>query len=68
MKYASPGDSGMIYGKFTTAQGIVLKDYNLLSNKPLINGTELVGDKTFAELGLIPMTSVQIDAIVNSLT
>lgn len=33
---------------------LVLKDYNLLDNKPLINGVELEGGKTLAELGIAP--------------
>ena len=32
--------------------GLVPKDYNLLSNKPVINGIELKGSKTLADLGI----------------
>ena len=38
---------------------LVLKDYNLLDNKPSINGVELEGDKTSSDLGL--------DAVIGSL-
>ena len=31
---------------------IVIKNYNILNNKPQINGVELIGNKTFADLGL----------------
>ena len=30
----------------------VIKNYNFLNNKPQINGVELIGNKTFADLGL----------------
>lgn len=62
------GGAGVIYGKLNSAQVVVIKDYNLLNNKPSIEGTELKGNKTFAELGLTPMTSAQIDYIINNLT
>lgn len=32
--------------------GTGVTDYNLLSNKPKINGVELVGDKSWGDLGL----------------
>ena len=31
---------------------IVTKSYNFLTDKPSINGVELIGDKTFSELGI----------------
>lgn len=36
-------------------------DYGVLHNKPRIEGRELVGDKTFGQLGLEPMTLQEID-------
>lgn len=33
----------------------VENDYNKLINKPSINGVELIGDKSFADLHLIPI-------------
>ena len=35
-----------------TIQMLVNGDYNILENKPLINGVELTGDKSFDDLGL----------------
>lgn len=67
MKTLTPTGAGVIYGKLNTAQVVVMKDYNMLNNKPSIEGIELIGNKTFAELGLIPMTSLQIDFIINNL-
>jgi hypothetical protein len=38
-------------------------DYNLLQNKPKINGVELVDDKSFEELGVETMTNIEIKAV-----
>jgi len=40
-------------------------DYEHLRNKPSIEGVELVGDKTFEELGDTPLTNMEIQAIFN---
>lgn len=40
-------------------------DYNDLINKPSINSVELVGDKTFEDLGDSPLTNVEIQEIFN---
>lgn len=37
---------------------IVIKDYNLLENKPQVNGVTLEGDKTLQELGLVVDTQI----------
>lgn len=40
-------------------------DYNIYTNKPSINGVELIGDKTFAELRIEviePLSNIEIDA------
>ena len=64
----TPLESDAVYGKIPPALIVVERDYNILKNKPSIEGVELIGDKTFAQLGLTPMTSLQIDFIVNLLT
>ena len=38
-------------------------DYNPLINHPHINDRELIGNKSFEDLGLKPITSAQIDAL-----
>lgn len=40
-------------------------DYNHLVNKPRVNDVELVGDKSFEELGVNPMTNIEIKEIFN---
>lgn len=37
------------------AGGVPVTDYNLLTNKPQINGVELIGNKRSEELGLPPL-------------
>ena len=39
-------------------------DYNALYNKPRIEGNELVGDKTYEQLGLDDITAQAIDEII----
>ena len=39
-------------------------DYNLLSNKPSIEGVELRGDKTFPQLGMNPLSIQEIEKIL----
>ena len=40
-------------------------NYEALTNKPHIEGRELSGDKSFEELGLHPMTNLEIKKIFN---
>lgn len=40
-------------------------DYNDLENKPSINEVELVGNKTFEDLGDSPLKNLDIQAIFN---
>ena len=48
------------------------KDYNVLINKPRINGVELVGDVSFTDLGLpdmdkvpdVPLSNNDLDDII----
>lgn len=42
-------------------------NYNRLKNKPQINGVELIGDKTFEELGAEGLTNIEIETIINSI-
>jgi len=46
----------------------VVKDYELMNNKPQIEGNTLIGNKTFAELGLEELSNTEIQDIINSLT
>lgn len=40
-------------------------DYNDLDNKPMINGIELIGDKSFEDLGIGPLTNPQMDTLLD---
>ena len=56
--------SGNLSPKSRTLQGGLssggTKDYNHLSNKPKVNGVELVGDKSFPDLGMRRITGGEI--------
>ena len=39
------------------------KDYNKLDNKPSINTVTLISDKSFEDLGLVPITNEQLENI-----
>lgn len=41
------------------------RDYNQLSNKPSINGVELVGNKSFEDLGENTITNAELQSIIN---
>lgn len=41
------------------------RDYNKLNNKPLVNDVELIGNRTFEDLGMRPITNEEILKIVN---
>ena len=45
----------------------VVKDYELLNNKPQIEGNTLIGNKTFEELGLLELSNAEIQEIINNL-
>lgn len=61
---------GTLTGNLTVPKGTTPKkriDYNNdedIFNRPQIEGTELIGDKTFEELGLSPVTEQEIDKII----
>ena len=40
------------------------KDYEKLENKPKVNGVELSGDKSFEELGVSPLSNLEIMEII----
>lgn len=40
-------------------------DYNRLSNKPKIEGVELVGDLTFPQLNLSRITNSELEELLN---
>ena len=54
--------SGTLNGQLNAAG---TRDYNQLVNKPKINGHELVGDKSFSDLGMRRVTSGEIIDILN---
>ena len=51
-------------GNLKMADRVIEKDYEKLVNKPSINGVELVQDKSFEELGCIPMKNSEILEII----
>lgn len=42
-----------------------VNDYEQLKNKPKINEVELEGNKSFEELGITPLTNMEILQIIN---
>lgn len=40
-------------------------DYALLKNKPSINGVELTGNKTDEEIGIEPISNVELEKLLN---
>ncbi len=40
-------------------------DYKALKNKPQINNIELLENKNFEDLGLVPLTNLEIDKILD---
>ena len=59
--YDAEGNFELNYG---TGDGVTVADYETLSNKPSINGVTLIGNNTFEQLGLHPVTSNDIHTIV----
>lgn len=43
------------------------KNYEDLTNKPQINEVELMGNKSFEDLGSSKLTNIEIDNIINSI-
>lgn len=48
------------------SKGAGTGNYNALTNHPSIEGRELVGDKSFEELGLHTMSNLEIKDLFNS--
>lgn len=46
-------------------EGTGSKDYNVLKNKPSIESHELIGNQTFEELGMIAMSNLEIEQLLN---
>lgn len=51
-------------GSLNMAERVYENDYEKLKNKPSINGVELIQDKSFEELGCIPMKNSEILEII----
>ena len=45
---------------------VINYDYDILINKPSIEGNVLIGDKTYDELGLNSLSFSEIEDIINS--
>lgn len=46
-------------------ENLLANDYNTLKNKPLIEGIVLKDNKTFKDLGLISLTNLEIENLLN---
>lgn len=46
---------------------VAVESYNDLNDKPQINDVELIGNKTFEELGAESLTNIDIENIINSI-
>lgn len=57
----SGGDISLQIDKRASGGGTL--NYNLLHNKPSINGVELINDKSFEELGEENLTNIEIKSI-----
>lgn len=51
-------------GLMNMPQGGGTRDYELLINKPQIEGVTLIGNKTFEELTLIGLTNEELEALL----
>lgn len=47
------------------AQKVLVDDYNVLENKPSIEGVPLIGDQSFAQLHMNSLTNAEIEALLN---
>lgn len=55
---------GELEGDVEIPMSVVEKDYRLLENLPSINGTTLVGDNNFENIGLHFMTNVELQNLL----
>ena len=49
------------------ASGGGVSDYELLANKPFINGEELIGEKSLQQFGIEEITNLEIEEIIKSI-
>jgi len=48
----------------TRGMGVGTLDYNALDNKPQIEGVTLRGNKSFGDLGLVALTNMEINDLL----
>lgn len=53
-------DSDSLSGVLDSAKVVYEKNYENLKNKPSINDIELIGNKSFEDLGDIPLSNIEI--------
>ena len=53
-------DSDSLSGILDSAKIVYEKNYENLKNKPSINDVELIGNKSFEDLGDIPLSNIEI--------
>ena len=53
-------NSNSLYGTLNSAKIVYEKNYENLKNKPSINDVELIGNKSFEDLGDIPLSNIEI--------
>ena len=49
------------------SQDIVIRNYETLENLPSINGVMLKKDKTFNDLGVINLSNIDIEKLINNI-
>ena len=49
------------------SQDIVIRNYETLENLPSINGVMLKKDKTFNDLGVINLSNIEIEKLINNI-
>ena len=64
---ASFSENDSMTADFGETTFIRTDNYDDLLNKPQINGVELMGDKSFEDLGDAPLTNLEIKAIFDSI-
>lgn len=57
-------ESGSLKADFGDTKTIGTGDYNDLTNKPLVEGHTLVGDKSFKQLGMDTLSQWEIEKIL----
>lgn len=49
----------------TYTEKLLANDYKTLKNKPSIEGITLIDDKSFEDLGVISLSNVEIEKLIN---